>query len=75
MERKEREIILQFAPYPYLIIAGIEDPIISLDQNKSESKLGKGRLVVIERSGHISPLEKAHKVNKELISFLRESVN
>ena len=72
MERKEREIILKFAPYPYCIIAGKEDPIISLKQNRAEAKLNPlGKLLEIEDSGHITPLEKAWKLNAEMIRFLR----
>lgn len=73
MERKEREIILKFAPYPYLIVAGEKDPIVELKQNQSEVKLGKdGRLVVLEDSGHISPLEQPWKLNQIITKFLKE---
>lgn len=71
MERKEREIILKFAPYPYCIIAGIQDPIVPIKQNRTEVKLNSNAcLVELEDSGHISPLEKPWKLNSEILSFL-----
>lgn len=71
-ERKEREIILKFAPYPYLIISGAEDPIINRVQSKSEAKLNPlGSLLLLEDSGHMSVLEKPWFVNRLILHFLR----
>ena len=73
MERKEREIILKFAPYPYLIIAGKKDPIIELKQNQSESKLNKnGELIILQESGHISPMEQSWRLNRIILQFLKK---
>jgi len=73
MERKEREIILKFAPYPYLIIAGEKDPIIELKQNQSESKLNPtGELVNLQESGHISPMEQSWRLNRIILQFLKQ---
>lgn len=73
MERKEREIILKFAPYPYLIIIGKQDPIISIKQSRLEAKLGaKGELLIYEDSGHMSPLEIPWKLNSAISAFLRK---
>lgn len=72
MERKEREIILKFAPYPYLIIAGEKDPIVGLRQNKKEAQLNpSGQLFILEDSGHISPLEKPWELNAALKQFIK----
>ena len=72
MQRKEREIVLKFAPYPYLIVAGKEDPIMSIKQNRSEAKLGNdGEIVVFADSVHIIPMEKAFELNKVILEFLR----
>ncbi len=74
MERKEREIILKFAPYPYLIVAGKEDPIIPLKQSNAEANLNENsKLIVLEGTGHITPLERSFKLNSEIMKFLREN--
>ena len=31
--RKDREVILHFAPYPILLILGKEDPVLNYDEN------------------------------------------
>jgi pimeloyl-ACP methyl ester carboxylesterase len=70
-ERKEREIILKFAPYPYLIISGAEDPIIDHEQSMSEANLNPlGSLLLLEDSGHMSILEKPWFVNRLILNFL-----
>ncbi|MAY83916.1 MAG: alpha/beta hydrolase [Flavobacteriales bacterium] len=74
-DRKEREIILKFAPYPYLIIGGDEDPIISIEQSEAEARLNPlGELIMLEDSGHMTPLEKPWFLNKLILNFLRERV-
>jgi len=74
-ERKEREIILKFAPYPYLIIVGKEDPIIDLRQSIAEAELNPlGELISLEDSGHMSVLEKPWLINKLILKFLRGKV-
>lgn len=73
MERKEREIILKFAPYPYLIIAGRYDPIIKVSQNRSEASLNeRGGLIIFEGSGHMTPMEEPWRLNKVIVKFLRK---
>ena len=70
--RKEREIILKFAPYPYLIISGAEDPIIDCEQSKLEAELSpNGSIEVLEDSGHMSVMEKPWLINRLILSFFR----
>lgn len=76
MQRKEREIILKFAPYPFLIIAGESDPIIDIQQSIIEAELSKnGRLEVFEDSGHMSVLESPWFLNRKITEFLRKELS
>mgnify|MGYP001064064099 CR=1 FL=1 len=69
--RKEREIILKFAPYPYLIISGEDDPLLGLAQSQAEADLNpQGRLKVVEDSGHMTVLEKPWYTSRLIKRFL-----
>ncbi len=71
-ERKEREIVLKFAPYPVLILAGIDDPLISVKQSKEESSLAKnGHFIILENSGHMSLYEETYRLSKILAKFIK----
>lgn len=70
--RKEREIVLKFAPYPYLIIIGKKDAILDEKQLKMEASLGENsQHLVLEDSAHMSYLEEPGKVFKTLKEFAR----
>lgn len=72
MERKERKIVLKFAPYPYLFLSGEQDPIINLEVNREETELNaNGKLKIIRESGHITPLERSGALNTILMKFLK----
>lgn len=68
--RKEREIILHFAPYPILFVIGKRDCIVSpiqlLDFNTSEKELYVEEL----DCGHMSMMEKPEKVFRVIKQFL-----
>lgn len=72
-DRKEREIILKFAPYPVLIIAGVDDPLISVEQSKEESSLAKnGHFILLEKSGHMALYEEPYRLGRILARFIRK---
>lgn len=68
--RKEREIVLKFAPFPYLYIIGLQDQILVADFLKNESKLGEnGAFVLLENGSHMCLLEEIEKVYRIIKQF------
>lgn len=69
MRRKEREIILKFAPYPILYIIGEKDAVLSANILIEESKIAeKSGLVVLKDCGHMGMIEK----EKDSIFYLKK---
>ncbi len=72
-KRVDREIVLKFAPYPYLVLIGENDGILDTDQQILEGSLGEeGRYEILENSSHMSFLELPGKVYNSLRRFVRE---
>ena len=68
--RKEREIVLKFAPYPYMYIIGALDPILNPETLRSQVNLGeKGFLLELKDSAHMSFLEEEGKVYLAIKQF------
>jgi len=74
--RKEREIVLKFAPFPFLFIIGEEDSILQKEDLIKQARLSiKGAYEVIENSSHMSLLEKEENVFKALKTFAKKSLS
>ena len=68
--RNEREIVLKFAPFPYLFLIGEYDPLFVVNEIKDEAMLGEsGKFELIEDSGHMSPLEREEQTLKWIVKF------
>lgn len=68
--RKEREIVLKFAPYPYLYIIGQKDPILNPKVLREQLKLGEVSYELsLNESAHMSFLEEEGKVYATLRKF------
>lgn len=68
--RKEREIVLKFAPYPYLYIIGEKDPILDPKILSEQLKLGETSYELrLSESAHMSFLEEEGKVYAALKKF------
>ena len=71
--RKEREIVLKFAPYPYLFVIGELDPILKSENLLNQVKLGEyGKALILEESSHMSFLEEEGRVYKALKTFAQK---
>lgn len=69
--RPGREWILQFAKYPFMIIAGKKDTVIDINALYEQAALGKNcKLVVLEYSAHMGFIEEQQKTIKSLKHFL-----
>lgn len=72
--RKEREIVLKFAPYPYLFIAGANDPILNPKVLKKQALLGEsGAFLELQDSAHMSFMEEEGKVFKAIKEFAKKA--
>lgn len=73
-DRDNREIILKFAQYPVLIIAGIDDQVIPVKVADEQSRLPEyGSFTLLENSGHMGFLEEPGNVRRALRTFLHAS--
>lgn len=73
-DRFEREIVLKFAPYPVLIIAGEKDQIIPLEWLKEQSQIAENcQLEIIPEIGHMPFYEAPLKFESTLKRFLDKS--
>lgn len=71
--RKEREIVLKFAPFPFAYFAGKEDEILPYKVLQAESQLSeKGSFAMIEEAGHILPIEYPEYTFKAIKLFAKE---
>ena len=71
--RKEREIILNFAPFHYAYFVGEHDSIISIKDQKEEVALNKkGELLYFENSSHMIYLEEEAKSCKMIQKFAKK---
>lgn len=71
--RKEREIVLKFAPFPYAYFVGGEDEILPYKVLQAEAKLSeKGSFAMIEESGHILPIEYPEYTYRAIKLFAKE---
>ena len=68
--RKEREIVLKFAPYPYRYIIGAQDSILNPNQLIKETEIGQfGTYTLLDDASHMSLLESKEQVLKEIKLF------
>ncbi|HLG03412.1 MAG TPA: alpha/beta hydrolase [Bacteroidia bacterium] len=68
--RVNRELILKFAPYPVLFIAGARDNVIPVKSLEQQKKLPKtARLVILEKAGHMGFLEARDTALNKLRAF------
>lgn len=72
--RKEREIVLKFAPFPYRYIIGKQDAILNEEKLIQESKLSrKGGAILLEDASHMSFLEVEEQVFRVINRFLKKN--
>jgi pimeloyl-ACP methyl ester carboxylesterase len=68
--RKDREVLLHFAPYPIMLILGKKDPVLNYEENLEQIEGTNVKLVTFN-DGHMSHLENQAELEKVLISFLK----
>ena len=68
--RKDREVILHFAPYPIQFILGEKDPVLNFNENVEQIEGTQVQLTTFE-DGHMSHIENQAELLAVLSSFLK----
>lgn len=69
--RRNRELVIRFAPFPVFIIAGKRDNVIPYHTLEEQAKLPKTcRLLALERVGHMGFIEAREVTLKKLRAFV-----
>ncbi|MDN3708325.1 alpha/beta hydrolase [Myroides ceti] len=69
--REDREVLLHFGPYPKLMINGIHDTVIAIDDIKDQT-VGTEVETLFLNGGHMSVLEHPNEVQNTLSVFLKK---
>ena len=69
--RKDREVMLHFAPYPIQLILGKKDGVLLYEENCDQIIDTKVQLTTFE-DGHMSPIENEKELVAVLIGFLKK---
>ena len=68
--RKDREVLLHFAPFPVLLILGKQDPVLNYEETKEQIENTPTQLVSLP-DGHMSHIENAVALEKVLLDFFK----
>ncbi|MGL2965542.1 alpha/beta fold hydrolase [Flavobacterium sp. XGLA_31] len=69
--RKDREVILHFAPYPIQLVLGQKDGVLPYEDNIDQLEGTKVQLTTFP-DGHMSHIENESELLKVLLSFLKK---
>lgn len=70
--RKDREVLLHFAPYPIMLVLGKEDSVLNYQENKQQIENTSVKLVSLS-GGHMSHLENREELLESLTLFLKRT--
>ena len=68
--RKDREVLLHFAPYPILLILGKKDPVLPYEDNLEQLE-GTATQLISFPDGHMSHIENQKQLEKVLLVFFK----
>lgn len=68
--RKDREVVLHFAPYPILLVLGKKDPVLNYEESIEQIENTSVKLISFP-DGHMSPIENREELKKELAAFFK----
>lgn len=68
--RNDREVMLHFAPYPIMLVLGIDDPVLDFEISKKQVENTTVEFVALD-GGHMSHLENTEELFSNLMSFLK----
>ena len=68
--RKDREVILHFAPYPIQLVLGKKDGVLLYEENSDQIRDTQVQLTTFE-DGHMSHIENQIELLAVLLGFLK----
>lgn len=68
--RKDREVLLHFAPYPIVLILGEKDEVLPYAENAEQIEGTSAKLVTFP-DGHMSPIENKAELETVLLDFMK----
>ena len=68
--RKDREVILHFAPFPILLVLGKKDPVLNYEESIEQLENTSVKLLSFP-DGHMSPIENRDALLEHLIAFIK----
>ena len=68
--RKDREVLLHFAPYPKLLVLGKRDPVLNYEDNREQIENTNMQLTTFP-DGHMSHIENKDELLKVLLQFFK----
>ena len=68
--RKDREVILHFAPYPILLVLGKQDPVLNYHESLEQIEGTQVKLITYP-DGHMSHIENREQLRKDLLEFFK----
>jgi pimeloyl-ACP methyl ester carboxylesterase len=69
--RKDREVVLHFAPYPIQLVLGKKDPVLPYDETVDQIEGTPIELTTFP-DGHMSHIENEKELKKVLVDFLKK---
>jgi len=69
--RKDREVLLHFAPYPIHLVLGKKDSVLPFEENSNQIEETKVGLTAFP-DGHMSHIENETELKKVLVDFLKK---
>ena len=69
--RKDREVLLHFAPYPIQLVLGQKDGVLNFEENIDQIEATKVKLTTFP-DGHMSHIENEKELKQVLVEFLRK---
>lgn len=69
--RKDREVLLHFAPYPIILVLGKKDPVLNYEDSLEQIENTRVQLVSFP-DGHMSPVENETELAEKLQQFLKK---
>jgi pimeloyl-ACP methyl ester carboxylesterase len=68
--RKDREVLLHFAPYPKLLVLGKRDPVLNYEESREQIENTNMQLTTFP-DGHMSHIENKDELLKVLLQFFK----
>jgi pimeloyl-ACP methyl ester carboxylesterase len=70
--RKDHSETIQTFPNSFLMIHGMNDPLISVEVMRERTSKSAIKVVILPNAGHMSHIEQSAEIQEILLDFLRD---